>query len=305
MSLFRRFIFFIAAFLCFTPLVSAPVALLLGILSAQWPGNPFGAYNKKLTTILLQVAIVALGFGLNFTSALKAGSNGFVFTIISIASTIVGGLMLGFLFKSGFKTSFLVSSGTAICGGSAIAAVAPVVNADENQISISLGIVFILNAIALFVFPPIGKAFEMTGDQFGMWAAIAIHDTSSVVGAASKFGNNSLEVATTVKLARALWIIPLVLVTALIFRSKGKIKFPYFILGFVVAMMAGTYITSIKEFSGIIYSSGRSILNVCLFLIGSGLSYSRLKSIGYRPLLQGIVLWLLISSITFVVIMYA
>ncbi len=303
MPVYQRFIFLVAAFFCLTPLVSAPIALFLGILAAQWPGNPFGTANKRITTILLQVSIVALGFGMNFESALQAGADGFLFTILSIIGTIGAGLLLGYYVKSGFKTSFLVSSGTAICGGSAIAAVAPVINADENQVSVSLGIVFILNAIALFIFPPIGKAFEMTGQQFGMWAAIAIHDTSSVVGAASRFGEGALEVATTVKLARALWIIPLTLASAVIFRSKGKIKFPYFIIGFILAMIAGTYFIE-EKISDAFYFSGRSLLNVTLFLIGSGLSFTRLKAIGIRPFLQGIILWLLISLVTFLLIRF-
>lgn len=302
MLILKKFVFLAVAFICFLPVVSAPVALLLGIVSAQWPGNPFGTYNKKLTAILLQVSIVALGFGMNFQSALKAGADGFLFTVISIAVTILAGMVLGFLFKTGFKTSYLVSSGTAICGGSAIAAVAPVIDADENQVSVALGIVFILNAVALFLFPVIGDFAKMSQSEFGLWAAIAIHDTSSVVGAASKFGSEALEVATTVKLARALWIIPLTIITAMILRSKGRVKVPYFIFGFILAMIAGTYIEALGKFSQVAYQSGRSLLNVSLFLIGSGLSFSRLKAIGISPFLQGICLWILISTITFLVI---
>lgn len=293
----RKILFIIAVALCATPLVTPPVALFAGLIFAQFIGHPFIQHNKKITTMLLQVSVVGLGFGMNLYSAMKAGSQGILFTIVSIIATLGLGLLLGRLFKTDEKTSYLVAAGTAICGGSAIAAVSPVIQAKEEQISVSLGIVFILNAIALFIFPPIGHWLGLTQTQFGMWSAIAIHDTSSVVGAASRYGAEALEVATTVKLTRALWIIPVALATSVIYKSTGqkKIKIPYFIGAFILAMVVNTYVPAIHPIAPYIVTIAKTGLTITLFLIGAGLSKKVLRSVGFRPLVQGVILWLFIS----------
>ena len=213
-----------AIVLCLFPIITPPVALLMGLIIALFIGHPYLHLNTKATQILLQVSVIGLGFGMNVTSAMKAGKEGIIFTIVSIIGTLVIGFLMGKFLKIEKKTSYLISAGTAICGGSAIAAISPVIKADDKQISVALGIIFILNSIALFLFPAIGHALQLSQTQFGLWCAIAIHDTSSVVGAASKYGTHALEVATTVKLARALWIIPVAFLSTFIFKNKaGKI----------------------------------------------------------------------------------
>jgi len=292
----REVIFVLALSLCLTPLVSPPLALLLGLLVAQFSGHPFLHLNHKATHLLLQLSVVGLGFGMNVHSAVQAGKEGIAFTIASIAGTLALGLLLGRFLKIEKKTSHLIACGTAICGGSAIAAMAPVIKAEEKQISIALGTVFILNSIALFVFPVIGRWLHLSQTQFGLWAAIAIHDTSSVVGAADKYGAEALQIATTVKLARALWIIPAALLTALFFKTgKQKIKIPYFIGLFVLAMTINTYVPAIQPVSTFIVQIAKTGLTLTLFLIGAGLSKKVLKSVGLKPLVQGVVLWLCIS----------
>lgn len=293
-----------------------PAALLMGIIIALVTGHPYLHLNKKATTMLLQVSVVCLGFGMNFEHAMKAGKEGFLFTVCTIAVTLVAGYFLGKKLKIDPNTSLLISNGTAICGGSAIAAVAPIVKANDNQISVALGTVFILNSVALFIFPPIGHYLGLTAEQFGTWCAIAIHDTSSVVGAASGYrdaaGNEALGIATTIKLERALWIIPIALGTAYFQRSTGKVKIPYFILYFIVAILVSTYlprlIPSLNDtFAGKnvfqhAYTLGRKGLVITLFLIGSGLSVKTIRQVGFRPVLQGIILWVLIGSISLSVI---
>lgn len=292
----RKVIFLLCIVLCLTPWVTPPIALFMGLLVAQFVGHPYQQHNKKLTTYLLQYSIIGLGFGMNIQTALKAGSQGILFTVVSILGTLLLGTLLGKAFNIDKKTAHLISSGTAICGGSAIAAIAPVINAEEQQISVALGIVFILNSIALFVFPVLGHALHLSQHQFGLWSAIAIHDTSSVVGAASAYGSEALETATTVKLARALWIIPVALGTALVFRNgKQKIKIPYFIGGFVLAMVVYTYVPAIHPISPYIVEVAKKGLTVTLFLIGAGLSRKAIKAVGVKPLLQGVILWLVIS----------
>lgn len=292
----RKAVFIICVILCLTPWVSPPVALLMGLLIAQLTGHPYQQHNKKVTTMLLQYSIIGLGFGMDLKTAVQAGSQGFVFTIVSIAGTLMLGAMLGFALKMDKKTSHLISSGTAICGGSAIAAVGPVINADEQQMSVSLGIVFILNSVALFLFPAIGHMLHLSQQQFGLWSAIAIHDTSSVVGAASAYGDEALKTATTVKLARALWIIPLALGTAAFFRNgKQKIKIPYFIGGFVLAMAIYSYIPAVHPVAHYVVMAAKKGLTVTLFLIGAGLSKKAIRAVGPKPFVQGIILWLAIS----------
>ena len=292
----RQLIFIVLVFLCLTPWITPPIALLMGLIVAQFIGHPFLHLNQKATSLLLQVSVVGLGFGMNVNSALKAGKEGVIFTIISIFGTLILGTILGKIFKIDKKTSHLVSSGTAICGGSAIAAISPVINAEEKQISVALGTLFILNSIALFVFPVIGHYFNLNETQFGLWCAIAIHDTSSVVGAASKYGPHALEVATTVKLARALWIIPVAIGSSVLFKNKAtKIKIPWFIGFFIVAMIVNTYVPGIENIAPVLVAVAKTGLTLTLFLIEAGLSGKVLRAVGVKPLLQGIILWVVIS----------
>jgi uncharacterized integral membrane protein (TIGR00698 family) len=295
----REVIFMFAVVLCLSPLISPPIALLMGLIIAQFIGHPYLNLNHKATHILLQVSVVGLGFGMNVNSALKAGKEGFIFTIVSIIGTLVIGIFLGKILKIEKKISFLIATGTAICGGSAIAAISPVIKADEKQISVALGTIFILNSVALVIFPFIGHYLNLSESQFGLWCAIAIHDTSSVVGAAGKYGPQALEVATTVKLARALWIIPIAFLSTFIFKNKEtKIKIPYFIGLFVLAMIANTYVPFIQDYSHYLTGFAKATLTLTLFLIGCGLSRKVLASVGYKPLLQGIALWIVISVST-------
>lgn len=295
-TLVEKIIFFIAAALCLTPFISPPIALLLGIILVQFINHPFLKSNQKYTSLLLQISIVGLGFGMNISNALKAGKEGFLFTLVSITTTLLIGLLLAKLFKVEKKTSYLISSGTAICGGSAIAAVSPIIQAEEKQISVALGTVFILNSIALLVFPYFGEFLNLSQTQFGMWCAIAIHDTSSVVGAAGKYGEEALELATTVKLTRALWIIPIAILSTWIFKNKGKkVKIPYFIGYYIAAMALNTYVPLVQNFSPYISGIAKAGLTLTLFLIGSGINRKVLESVGLRPFLQGLVLWIIIS----------
>ena len=301
----REIIFITAACLCFSTFISPPIALIMGLIVAQYIGHPFLHLNHKATHLLLQLSVVGLGFGMNVGNAYKAGKEGFMFAIISIITTLAAGLLLGKVLKIDKKTAYLISSGTAICGGSAIAAIAPVIKAEEKQISVALGTIFILNSVALFLFPFIGGLLHLSQTQFGLWCALAIHDTSSVVGAASKYGNIALEVATTVKLARALWIIPLTIISSFVFKNKNsKLKIPYFIIFFIVDMFVNTYLPILRPISHVITNISKSGLTLTLFLIGSGLSKQVLLSVGFKPLLQGLVLWALISVLTLLVILH-
>ena len=293
----REVIFLLAVVLCLSPLISPPIALLMGLIIAQFIGHPYLHLNHKATHILLQVSVVGLGFGMNVTSALKAGKEGILFTIVSIIGTLVIGFFIGKFLKIEKKTSYLISTGTAICGGSAIAAISPVIKAEEKQISVALGTIFILNSAALFLFPFIGHQLNLSQSQFGMWCAIAIHDTSSVVGAASKYGPQALEIATTVKLARALWIIPVAFLSTFIFKNKNsKIKIPYFIGLFVLAMIANTYIPFVQQYNHYLTNIAKAGLTLTLFLIGCGLNRKTISSVGFKPLIQGVILWVIIAT---------
>jgi len=293
----QQLIFIVLVVLCLTPWITPPIALLLGLMVAQFIGHPFLHLNQKATSRLLQFSVIGLGFGMNVNSALQAGKEGFLFAVASILGTLILGYFLGKMLKVEQKTSLLISSGTAICGGSAIAALSPILEAEEDQISVALGTIFILNAIALFIFPAIGHALNMTEHQFGLWCAIAIHDTSSVVGAAGKFGPHALETATTVKLSRALWIIPIALGASMLLKNDArKIKIPYFIGLFIIAMLLNSYVPGITKISSYITAIAKTGLTLTLFLIGAGLSRKVLTSVGLKPLIQGIVLWLVISS---------
>lgn len=302
---FQQLIFVALLLFCTTFFVSPPIALVLGLIVANLFGHPFLELNHKATNYLLQFSVVGLGFGMNVHSAVSAGKEGFLFTIISIVSTLILGTFLGKWFKTEKKTSHLISCGTAICGGSAIAAIAPVIQSNEKQTSVALGVIFILNSVALFLFPAVGDWLDLSQKEFGLWCAIAIHDTSSVVGAASKYGPEALQIATTVKLARALWIIPVALITAFIFKNKsGKIKIPYFIGLFILAMIANTYLPKMASVTPHLVSISKIGLSVTLFLIGAGLNRTVLKSVGLKPLAQGILLWTFIAIATLISIIY-
>lgn len=304
--------FVILIVLAMLPYVASWMALLAGIVYAFVFGGPaFPKFAKKTQKYLLQACVVGLGLGMNLEAALKSGKDGMIFTIVSVATVMVLGFIVGKVIKVDSKTSYLISAGTAICGGSAIAAVSPVVDADDKQMSVSLGTIFVLNAIALLLFPPLGHFFNMTDIQFGEWAAIAIHDTSSVVGAAAAYSDQALQVAAMVKCTRALWILPLALVTMLFFRKnsgKGKLNvIPWFIFLFAIAMILNTYVF---EPLGIPKAVGETIVfiakrgfAVTLFLIGTGLSWNTLKSCGLRPFIQGIALWFAIGAISLGVIL--
>lgn len=291
--------------------VSPAIALFAGIVFAITIGNPFPKQSKKVSKYLLQFAVVGLGFGMNLHSSLAAGKEGILFTIVSVVGVMVLGSLIGKWLGLLPKLSYLVSAGTAICGGSAIAAVSPVVKADDHETSISLAVIFTLNAIALFIFPPLGSMIGLDQQQFGMWAAIAIHDTSSVVGAASIYGEEALEVATTVKLTRALWIIPLSLVSILVFRkinkddnTKTKISIPWFIFLFILAMIANTYLPLPQLFLDAIKLVSHRALSVTLYLIGCGLSIQAIKHVGIKPVILGVSLWFIISIVTLSVVMF-
>lgn len=284
--------------------VAPAVALFLGIALAVTFGAPYAKTNKKVSKYLLQASVVGLGFGMNLHSALAAGKEGMLFTIVSVIGVMILGVSLGKLLKVNPKNAYLISSGTAICGGSAIAAVAPIIDADDNDTSLALATIFILNAVALFVFPPIGEALDLTQQQFGTWAAIAIHDTSSVVGAGAAYGEEALQVATTIKLTRALWIFPLALASVLVFKSKGKkVAIPWFILFFILAMVANTYLPLPEAMTQGIVFVAKKALSLTLFLIGCGLSLEAIKKVGAKPLVLGVLLWILISVVTLFVVL--
>jgi uncharacterized integral membrane protein (TIGR00698 family) len=271
--------------------LSPGTALGMGLLLGLVVGNPYSNLSKRLSKYLLQASVVGLGFAMDFKSVMEAGKDGFIYTTITIIATLVLGYLLGKLFRINNVISYLISAGTAICGGSAIAAISSVVKASDNQISISIGIVFVLNTIALFIFPPIGEHFGLTQSEFGIWAAIAIHDTSSVVGAADMYGHESVIIATTVKLARALWIVPLVFVSAILFKSpSAKLTFPYFFAASIIR----TYVPAIEQNSHNVLVIAKSGLAVTLFLIGSNVTVASVKQIGVKPLILGIGLWLIV-----------
>jgi len=292
-------LFVAAALACLTPWVSPPIALAIGLVFGFAEAHPWPKKNGKITKVLLQVSVVGLGFGMNLGALIAAGRQGVGFTAATIVGTLGLGFVLGRVLQMRGHTAHLISSGTAICGGSAIAAVGPIVDASEEEMSVSLGTVFILNAVALFVFPPLGEWLGMTQSEFGVWAAIAIHDTSSVVGAAAKYGAEALQIATTVKLTRALWIIPLALGTAAVLhRRSTKIAIPWFIFLFVAAAVVRTYLPGPElVYDWIVFAAKRG-LTLTLFLIGAGLSVSKLKSVGVRPLILGVLLWIAISSVS-------
>lgn len=293
----QYFPFGIVLVICLTPFISSPIALVLGFLLATLGLVPSELNLAKLTKKLLAYSIVGLGFGIQFQQALQVTSDGIGLIIATIFGTLFFGWWAAKAFKLDVKTGYLISSGTAICGGSAIAAVSPAIKADDQQIGISLATIFVLNSIALFIFPVIGHALNLDQHTFGTWAAIAIHDTSSVVGAASAYGEEALTTATTLKLARAIWIIPVALFSAFLFRSDSKkITIPYFILFYCVAIAVSDLMPQYDAIYQNIFGIAKKTLVICLFLIGCGISIEKLKASGPRPLIFGVTLWVLIST---------
>lgn len=306
-----KVIYIILMLLCIFPFdklgmktyVTPAVALFLGLMFAFVFECPYPKFNKKTSKYLLQASVVGLGFGMNVTESLKSGSEGMAFTVASVIGVMIIGVLIGWWMHINRKTTYLISSGTAICGGSAIAAVGPVLRASEHEMAVSLGVIFILNAIALFIFPPIGHFFDMSQAQFGTWAAIAIHDTSSVVGAGEAYGPEALRLATLIKLTRALWIIPLALVTMAIFRDKtAKVSIPWFIFLFILAMIANTYCGIPVAVSQWLEWLAKKGLVLTLFLIGASLSLKTIKAVGAKPLLLAIALWIVIGVSSFLVV---
>ena len=290
-----KLIFALLLILCLIFNLAPGIALGVGLIFGLVVSNPYKNLTKKLTKYMLQASVVGLGFAMDFHKVIEAGQDGFLYTTFTIAATLLLGFALGKLFRVNSIIAYLISAGTAICGGSAIAAICSVVRANDQQISISIGIIFVLNAIALFIFPAIGHYYGLSQNEFGIWSAIAIHDTSSVVGASSSYGHESLIIATTVKLARALWIVPLVFLSAMLFKNPDtKINFPYFILFFFMASIIRTYVPSIEANSERILIIAKAGLAITLFLIGSNITVESVKQIGVKPLILGVLLWVLV-----------
>ncbi|HWS17368.1 MAG TPA: putative sulfate exporter family transporter [Candidatus Elarobacter sp.] len=296
--MWKKNLFYIGIIVSASGLIGPPLALAAGLAFGLSTVHTFHAEGRTLSKFMLQAAVVCLGFGMNLKEVVHAGASGFMYTAISIAFALSLGVLLGKMLQVGKTQSLLISFGTAICGGSAIAAMGPVLNANDEEMAVSLGTVFVLNSVALLIFPFIGIALHLSQAQFGLWAALAIHDTSSVVGACAKYGAQALAIGTTVKLARALWIVPLALVTALQQRSQTKIQWPWFILLFCLAAVANTYLPQLSPAYPIFYRLGRLGLTVTLFLIGSSISRSTLRQVGWRPMVQGVTLWLLVATAT-------
>ncbi|MBB5056792.1 putative integral membrane protein (TIGR00698 family) [Granulicella aggregans] len=297
-----RNLFYIGIILSASGLISPPIALAGGLIFGLTTIHHFHVESRNLSKFLLQAAVVCLGFGMNLQEVVHAGKSGFIYTAISITFALSLGVALGKLLKVQQTQSLLIAFGTAICGGSAIAAIGPVLEANEEEMAVSLGTVFVLNSVALLTFPAIGWALHLSQTQFGLWAALAIHDTSSVVGAGAKYGPTALAVGTTVKLARALWIVPLAIATASIRKSKTRIHWPWFILYFCGAAVLATYVPHFLPqsvpFFGALNRLGRAALTVVLFLIGTGITRTTLREVGVRPLIQGITLWIVVASLS-------
>ncbi len=301
---FRTILFLALASICCLPQITPPIALVGGFIFTLTLGNPLPKFTSKATGWLLKASVVGIGLGMNIAEAAQTGKEGFVLTICSITIVLVVGTLVGRWMGINRTVTHLVSSGTAICGGSAIAAVAPAINAKKDEISVSLGIIFLLNSIALIIFPIMGHYFDLTQHQFGLWSAIAIHDTSSVVGAASAYGEEALKIATTVKLTRALWIIPISILSIFMFRSGSKkISIPWFIFLFVGAMFLNSYL-EIEPVASAIYSLSKTMLTVTLFFIGAALSLSSLRSTGLKPVALGVILWIVISVLSLLAIIH-
>ena len=307
----QKALFVVLFIFILTPFGSPPLALALGLALALIVGNPFPGVEGKTTSRLLQASVVLLGFGMNLNSIYEAGKDGVLLSIVTIFGTLALGYLIGKLINVRGRISALISTGTAICGGSAIAAAAPGIEAEPEQISISLGTVFVLNAVALFLFPFLGHHLELTQHQFGIWSAIAIHDTSSVVGAAAAYGTEALSTATTVKLARALWIAPIALMLMFLYRrrypsAKAKIAVPWFIGLFLLAVVARTYAplwVPPSLFDSLV-NLAKAGMTVTLFFIGASLSLTSIATTRWRPLLQGVILWIVVSIVSLVAVVW-
>ena len=292
----RSKILFVAGLVfCLTPWASPPLALLAGLVFGAIATHPYPGESRQISKYLLQAAVVGLGFGMNLHQVIRAGRSGFLYTAVGIAFALIVGTAIGKLVAVQPRASFLISTGTAICGGSAIAAVGPVLGATEDEMSVSLGTIFLLNSVALLTFPAIGTALKLSQSQFGLWAALAIHDTSSVVGACAKYGTAALAVGTTVKLARALWIVPVTVATAVRKGGKTRIQWPWFILFFCFAAMLNTYLLEGLPVYQFLSRAGKLMLIFTLFLIGATLSPTALRKVGPRPLIQGVLLWIVVA----------
>ena len=294
----RKILFIVCLAMCAFPQVGTAAALVMGVLFSLLAGNPWPGKSGTLSKMLLQISVVGLGFGLGLGEVLRTGKDSVIYTIVGIAFTLAMGQLLGRLFQTDSNTSALISFGTAICGGSAIAAMAPVLKAKDDETAVALATVFTLNSVALLLFPVIGHALHLSQPLFGTWAGLAIHDTSSVVGAAASYGSRALAVGTTVKLTRAIWITPVVIGMSWLKESEQKARVPLFIVGFIltatIRSLLPQYVSLWGEFSAVAKQS----LVITLFLIGAGLTREVLKNVGVRPLLQGVTLWLLVSSLT-------
>lgn len=291
-----------------TPWASAPLALVVGVVFSLGLGNPFATQTKTWQTWLLQASVVGLGAGTNLGVVARVGARGVGMTLVGLSLTVFLALGLARALKTERTTSLLIGVGTAICGGSAIAAVAPAIGAKSHQTSVALAVVFLLNAAALLTFPAVGHWTHLVPEQFGLWSALAIHDTSSVVGASTLFGPVALAVGTTVKLARALWMIPLTLVLARVWKREaaqvgGKPRRPFFILGFVAAAALATYVPGLEAPGKLVAEGARHVLVLTLFLVGASVSRESLKQVGARPLALGVLLWVLVASATLVAIL--
>lgn len=300
----QKNLFFIGIILAASGLLSPPLALGAGLAYGLLLTHPYHLDSKRLAKFLLQASVVCLGFGMDLREVIQVGRSGFLYTAIGITFALGLGWLLGRLLKVQKTQSFLIAAGTAICGGSAIAALGPVAEANEEEMAVSLGTIFVLNSVALLIFPAIGAALHLSQTQFGLWSALAIHDTSSVVGAAAKYGAVALAIGTTVKLARALWIVPVALLTAAARRSKSKIYLPWFILYFCIAAVMASYLPQLDGAYTEAYRLGKLGLAVTLFLIGSGISRQTLKEVGVRPMLQGVLLWIVVASLSLFAIVH-
>jgi uncharacterized integral membrane protein (TIGR00698 family) len=303
MPALSKILFLMALLAAASGSVSPPLALATGIIFGLSFAHPYSSLSRITSKFLLQSSVVALGFGMNLEEVLKAGRSGFLYTALGIVFAIAAGLGIGKLLRVRGNSSYLITAGTAICGGSAIAAVGPILHADEEEMAVSLGTIFILNSIALLIFPAVGAAVRLSQSQFGLWAALAIHDTSSVVGAAARWGTQALVIATTVKLARALWIVPLALATAARVRSRTEsslsrahVQIPWFIFFFCLAATVNTYIPALSPVTSVLFHAGKLGLTVTLFLIGTGISRTTIREVGWRPMLQGVALWVIVAA---------
>lgn len=289
-------LFFLGIILAASGILSPSLALAAGLTYGLLAVHHYHSDAKRLSKFLLPASVVCLGFGMDLAEVLHLGRSGFLYTAIGISFTMLVGTLLARALQVQKGQGFLISAGTAICGGSAIAALAPVINANEEEIAVSMATIFVLNSVALFIFPLIGRMLQLSQAQFGLWAALAIHDTSSVVGAAAKYGALALTVGTTVKLARALWILPMSVGTAAVRRSQAHIRLPWFILYFCLAAVINSYVPWFRPEYGQLAHLGRLGLAVTLFLIGAGMSPTTLKEVGMRPLIQGVLLWIMVGT---------